>query len=79
MSCGGKLYARVGDDGSLAFVRFDKAGDDRRYGFTIVWSCGGDRLPTGETGVVHEIDVDAMVDEGTLFEVSESTGLCPKA
>lgn len=74
----GKLYARVGDKGSIAFVRFDAA-DYSRHGFTIVWSCGGDHLSTGETGFVHEIDINAMVDEGTLFEISESTDLCPKA
>lgn len=76
MSFNRKLFARVGDKGALAFVRFTDvkvAHDDRNVCFEIVWSCGGDRLPTGKTGVVYEADIAEMIEEGSLYEVSELT------
>lgn len=80
MSFDGKLFARVGSKGQLAFVRFnDGIVLGLRYGFTIVWSCGGDRLPTGETGAVNKDDILDMIKEGLLYEVSELTDPCPEA
>lgn len=52
---------------------------DKRFDFTIVWSCGGDRLPTGEAGNIHVTDIDEMIEEGLLYEVNESTDLCQQA
>ncbi len=81
MSFDGKLYARVGSKGALAFIRFNDTTQfrDIRYGFTIVWSCGGDRLPTGETGVSTKEDILEMIEDGTLYEINESTDPCPVA
>ncbi len=84
MSYAGKLFARVGSKGTLAFIRFTdltstKLSTGERYNFEIVWSDGGDRLPTGETGVVGVSDIVDMISDETLFEVNESTGRCPGA
>ncbi len=75
-----KLYARVGSKGELAFVRFhNHNGRPEMLEFKIVWSDNRDRLPRGETGYVHKIDVASMIEDGTLHEVSESTIPCPEA
>jgi len=65
-----KLYARVGCKGEIAFVRFN---DTIKFGpgieFEVIWSCGGDRLPTGSTGFLCENDIDELIVEGMLYAI----------
>ena len=80
MNYNGRLYIRVGSKGAVAFVRFnDGIQPGLRYEFTVVWSCGDDRLPTGETGVATADEILEMVEEDSLLEINESTSQCQAA
>jgi len=79
----GKLFVRIGYKGEIAFVRFANlkvTHDECNIAFEIVWSCGfSDHLSIGETGVMYENDVLKLIENETIYEVTESIDPCQVA